>query len=122
MNTKLKNSGFSKPVITVDQYVLGNLQVPLVPLKTDSDWSDSRQKIEYQSTSDFDTFNCTSFNTLNQIEEYMLVAFNEVLIIPTGGLVLLLEQNHRGMTHKQYMKQLESTDLYQKKCYHFRMI
>lgn len=78
MNKELKNSGFIEPVITPEQYVLGAGQVPLSPLKTDSDWSDVKHVKEYQNRPSFDTYNCTGFNTLNQIEQYMLVAFGEL--------------------------------------------
>lgn len=77
MNKELKNSGFIEPIITEEQYILGGGNVPFAPLKLDSDWSDIRQKAEYQSKPAFDTYNCTGFNTLNQIEQYMSVAFNE---------------------------------------------
>jgi len=78
MNEELKNSGFIEPVITPEQYVLGGGNVPLAPLKLDSDWSDVRHRKELQNKPIFDTYNCTGFNALNQVEHYMLVAFGEL--------------------------------------------
>lgn len=78
MEGELKNSGFVEPVITPEQFVLGGGNVPLAPLKLDSDWSDVRHRKELQDKPEFDTFNCVGFNTLNQIEQYELAAFGEL--------------------------------------------
>lgn len=75
---ELTRSGFVEPVITPEQYVLGAGQVPLSPLKMDSDWSDVKHVKEYQNKPSFDTFNCTGFNALNHTEHYELVAFGEL--------------------------------------------
>jgi len=72
----MKNTGFIKPNIDHKQYVLGGLNVPFNVLKPDGDWRSDRRPIkEIQKNIHFDTFNCTSFNTLNQIEQYMYVRY-----------------------------------------------
>tara|TARA_R110000868_G_scaffold75379_4_gene217565 strand:+ start:157 stop:987 length:831 start_codon:yes stop_codon:yes gene_type:complete len=74
------NYGFIKPTIEAKQYVLGNVNVPFKVLKEDGDWRDNMRPVkEIQFNDKFDTYNCTSYNTLNQIEQYMYVAFKETV-------------------------------------------
>ncbi len=74
MNIK---TGFIAPIIDPKAYVLGQGNVPLKVLKRDGDWRNGKQTKEIQSNLSFDTYNCTGFNTLNQIEQYEFVAFGE---------------------------------------------
>ena len=69
---KIKNYGFVAPVITQDNYVFGGGNVPEIVIRENGDWTDLPDK-EIQHK-DFDTYNCTGFNTLAQIEklEYIL--------------------------------------------------
>lgn len=64
--------GFIAPVITEDNYVLGAGMVPKVVIKPDGDWTNIPDKEDQNKK--FETYNCTSFNTLNRIEqlEYLL--------------------------------------------------
>jgi len=72
----MKYTGFITPKIEKEHYVLGGLNVPFNILKEDGDWrSDRRPVKEIQKGIGFDTFNCTGFNTLNQIEQYMYVRY-----------------------------------------------
>lgn len=71
------NYGFIQPKIEKEHYVLGNSNVPFKVLRPDADWrSTDRPQKEFQAKK-FDTYNCTSFNSLNQVEQYMFVAFGE---------------------------------------------
>lgn len=71
------NYGFIKPTIEKEHYVLGNSNVPFVVLKEDGDWRSNSLPLKETQVKNFDTYNCTSFNTANQIEQYMYVAFGE---------------------------------------------
>lgn len=72
----MKNYGFIQPKIEREHYVLGNTNVPFKVIKPSGDWRGDRlPKRETQVFPTFDTFNCTSFNTLNQIEQYLYEVF-----------------------------------------------
>jgi len=76
----MKNTGFIAPQTFANNYVLGNINVPFKVLKEDGDWTaNKRPEKELQIAHNYDTYNCTSFNTLNQIEQYMYVAFGETV-------------------------------------------
>ncbi len=70
--------GFIAPEIDTKQYVLGQGKVPFKVLRRDGNWKIGLPVKEFQAR-EFDTYNCTSFNTLNQIEQYMFVAFGETV-------------------------------------------
>lgn len=69
------NYGFIQPKIEREHYVLGGSNVPFVVLKEDGDWRATALPVKELQAKKFDTYNCTSFNTLNQIEQYMFVRF-----------------------------------------------
>lgn len=66
--------GFIKPVIKSDHYVFGGGNVPFVEHRPDGNWFNSRPGKELQSTN-FESYNCTGFNTAAQIECYMKEVF-----------------------------------------------
>lgn len=70
-------SGFIEPKIEREHYVLGGSPIPVKILQPFGNWNDSLPDGEKQFVSKFDTYNCTSFNTLNQIEQYLRKAFND---------------------------------------------
>lgn len=72
------NYGFIAPKIDHTAFVLGQGNVPFKLLKPDGDWRDVKHVKEYQSRPEFDTYNCTGYNSLNQVEQYELVAFGEL--------------------------------------------
>ena len=72
----MNNYGFLKPKIEKEHYVLGQGNVPFQILQPLGDWSDSLPEGEAQSIPSFDTYNCTGFNSSNQIEQYMFKAFD----------------------------------------------
>ena len=74
---QLKNNGFIPPVIDKTHYVFGSNQMSFKVIQPDGDWSNVIPEEEKQYVLNFDTFNCVSFNTLNQIEMYMNKVFNE---------------------------------------------
>lgn len=71
-----KYKGFIEPVIDSTHYFLGAGLVPQVVLQPNSDWADSLPETEKQQRQ-FETFNCTSFNTLNAIEMLMFKKFGQ---------------------------------------------
>lgn len=62
-----KNTGFVKPKIRKDHYVLGGGMLPEEILQPDGNWSNFLPDFEPQNKK-FETYNCTGFNTLNAIE------------------------------------------------------
>ena len=68
-------TGYIQSTITPEHYVLGGLAVPTKVVRSNGNWSFGLPEVEYQNRTTFDTFNCTGFNTLNQIETYMRVVF-----------------------------------------------
>ncbi len=69
-----KYKGFIEPKIDNTHYFLGAGMVPQVVLQPNSDWSDSLPETERQNKG-FETYGCTSFNTLNAIEMLMFKKF-----------------------------------------------
>ena len=70
----IKNYGFSEDLIEIEPeaYILGvNSKLPNIIYRPDGQWGDFLPEFEKQHESDFDTFNCTAFGTLNQIEIMM---------------------------------------------------
>lgn len=74
MNTPIKNYGFIAPVITPEHWVLGASAMPLVIRTELADWEPALSYNELQNKK-FETYNCTSFNTLKQIQMYMKLVF-----------------------------------------------
>lgn len=78
IDSELKNSGFIAPTLDNKNYIFGSSSVPFLVIKPDGNWLSSAPIKELQKLQ-FETYNCTSFNTLNQIENYMLEVFGEVV-------------------------------------------
>lgn len=74
----MKYTGFIKPQIDHTHYMLGSSPVPLKVIRENGDWSLYLPEKELQNIK-FETYNCTSFNTLNQIEVYMKAVFGETV-------------------------------------------
>lgn len=72
MNLGVKQTGFIEPVITSDQYVVGDLRIGAVEpvLEADGDWGEWDIIFDVQSK-DFDSFNCTAFNTAQSISKIL---------------------------------------------------
>lgn len=62
-----KNYGLIKDIITPDQYVFGNELVPYV-LEPKGQWDNYLPTPEEQKQHGLETYNCTAYGTLNQIE------------------------------------------------------
>ena len=65
-----KNSGFIEPTLTEDNYLLGSSPLPQIVLQESGDWSMFAPKFEPQRKK-FETYNCTSFNTLDCIQRLL---------------------------------------------------
>lgn len=76
MTTHVKQYGFIKPTIDHTHYIFGGSTVPEKVLQEDGDWESALAQKDIQNIS-FDTFNCTGFNTLKQIQTYLSIAFND---------------------------------------------
>jgi len=70
----MKEYGFIRPEIQPDNYVLGWSPMPFVITKPNGNWFKDRPTKELQKRG-FETYNCTSFNTLAMIEAYMKGVF-----------------------------------------------
>lgn len=70
----MKNFGYKPSVIDDTHYVLGASSMPFRVFREDGNWFASRPAKELQSGR-YETYNCTSFNTLAQIECYMKEVF-----------------------------------------------
>lgn len=70
------NYGYIQPKIKKEDYILGASPVPFIVVRNDGNWFGTRPKKELQNIN-FETYNCTSFNTLAQIEAYMKEVFKE---------------------------------------------
>ena len=68
MINKKKNYGFIKPEILAEDYIFGAEKVPLDILQSDSTWLLYLPLSEQQRIGGVETFNCTSFGTLNCLE------------------------------------------------------
>lgn len=68
----MKQTGFIEPVITPDQYIAGDLRIGSIEpvLEADSDWGEWDIMFDIQAK-DFDTFNCTGFNTAQSISKIL---------------------------------------------------
>lgn len=66
----MKNTGFIRPQIAKEHWVLGGSGMPFIEYRKDGDWTYDLPLKEPQRIV-FDTYNCTSFGTLSQIEAYM---------------------------------------------------
>jgi len=64
---KNKIYGYIEPLITEEHYVLGSSKLNQVVLQIDGDWLPYTPFFEPQQRQ-FETYNCTSFNTLNCLE------------------------------------------------------
>jgi uroporphyrinogen-III synthase len=66
---RLRKFGFTPPVITEDNYVLGGLTtLPKIVLQVDGQWDKFLPEFELQTDPDFDTFNCVAFATTSAVE------------------------------------------------------
>lgn len=73
----MEYKGFLKPnIVEKKEYVLGQGNVPFTIMKPDGNWNELPAD-ELQSRPNLETYNCTGFNTLKQIEEYEKAAFGE---------------------------------------------
>ena len=69
ISNKLHNTGFLIPKLDSTQYILGSmLSLPKIILQGNMQWGLSLPSEERQHRATFDTFNCTSFATLNCFE------------------------------------------------------
>lgn len=75
-NNRKKYVGYIKPKIEKEHYVLGGLNVPFEVKQENGNWFHSLPLKEYQVKNNIETYGCTSFNTLAQIEAYMKRVFN----------------------------------------------
>lgn len=74
----LKNYGFVEPKIDNTHFVLGGIfSLPKVVVKPDGQWDDALPQYEAQYNELFDTYNCTSYGTLNAIEMLEKAKYNE---------------------------------------------
>lgn len=73
----MKHLGFIAPKIEREHHVLGGSGDIFPVICADGIWNDMPLK-EYQMKK-FETYNCTSFNTLNQIEAYIYKVFGETV-------------------------------------------
>lgn len=63
------NYGYKRDIITPEHYVLGGaLGISSPVLNPSGDWTESLPIKEIQRTERYDTYNCTSYGTLNAIE------------------------------------------------------
>lgn len=60
--------GYIQSKIEPEQYILGASKLPQVVLRPDGNWKPYEPDDEPQLDNNFDTFNCTGFNTLGAIE------------------------------------------------------
>ena len=63
----IKRHGFIVPIITPDQHIFGVQQTPKI-IQDNGDWRDYLPSEERQARSNFDTYGCTIYNTINPIE------------------------------------------------------
>lgn len=70
------NYGFIKPKIDSTHYVLGGSPVPMKVIQEDGNWETAMVQKDIQRLS-FDTYNCTSFGTLKQIQTYLSCVFGD---------------------------------------------
>lgn len=82
IETELINNGFVEPVVKPDDYIHGSGRSIAVKLgqveevlRPDGQWDGVNIPDELQNRG-FETFNCTSFNSLAQLELYMKVKYN----------------------------------------------
>lgn len=68
-------TGFIKPTITKEHYVLGGSPMPFIVHKEDANWTKDLPEKEIQTNRFIDTSNCTAEGTTNQIEIYMREVF-----------------------------------------------
>ena len=67
-----QNFGFVEPVIKAEDYIFGSGQVDLSqPLQPNGQWDDFLPSLETQNVMGYETANCTSFGSTNQIETYL---------------------------------------------------
>jgi len=72
----IKHYGFIEPVIEAEHYVLGASAVPKTVLMKDCDWRKILAPQEEQSRK-FETFNCTTFNTLRSLSRLVYLLTGE---------------------------------------------
>lgn len=66
--------GYRPSIIDKTHFVLGSASMPTKVIREDGNWFASRPQKELQNTG-FETFGCTNFNTLAQVEAYMKEVF-----------------------------------------------
>ena len=64
------NTGFIEPILTEDNYLLGSSPLPQIILREDGNWISYAPKFEPQRKQ-FETFNCTGFNTIDCIQRLL---------------------------------------------------
>ena len=67
--------GFIKPVISPDDYIFGASSVEADILQPDGNWKNILPQKEIQIRN-YETYNCTAFNSLDQLEIYLSRKFN----------------------------------------------
>jgi len=67
----MKNYGFKQDAIEPENYFLGASPIPEEVLQADRDWTPHLPAVEIQNENGVETYNCTSFGTLNCIETLM---------------------------------------------------
>jgi len=77
MKLGFENKGFLPDVFLAEDYVFGASNVPKLVLRPNADWSDLVDK-EIQNAN-FETYNCTSFNTLSSVEKMIFVITGETV-------------------------------------------
>lgn len=68
---------FIKPKIEPKHFILGQGNVPFNIINPERDWSNDLPKDEIQQIKGLETYNCTAFNTLKQIQMYEKFAFHQ---------------------------------------------
>jgi len=71
------HKGFIEPVIDETHWILGGGNAPFTEIEPDGDWTEYLPSEEKQNIRGIETYNCTSFNTLNAIEVLMYRLFGE---------------------------------------------
>ena len=70
------NDGYIPPIIKAEDYIFGSSPVPDVILQEDGQWLDFLPDISETQIKTIETYNCTGFGSLNQIEVLEKKLFN----------------------------------------------
>jgi hypothetical protein len=77
MPDEIKQYGYIADEIQDSDYILGGLNLPTEVLREDGQWDLFLPEIEIQRNEKYETFNCTSFGTLNCLETLFKRLFGE---------------------------------------------